>query len=50
MQLKRDTKPREESICRFKNGIRNLTKFYPSTQKSEKFHYNELLLSKVYIV
>ena len=35
----------------FKIGItRNLTKFDPSTQKSPKFHFNGLLLSKADIV
>ena len=37
MKLKSDTKSGEESTCRFKIGIRNLTKFDPSTRKSEKF-------------
>ena len=37
MKLKRDTKFGEESTCRFKIGIRNLTKFDPSTQKSQRF-------------
>ena len=37
MKLKRDTKYVEESTRRFKIGIRNLTKFDPSTQKSQKF-------------
>ena len=50
MKLKRDKKFGEESSCRFKIGIRNLTKFDPTTRKSQKFHFNELLLSKVYIV
>ena len=50
MKLKRDTKFREESICRFKIDIRSLTKFDLSTEKSQKFHFNEVLLSKVYIV
>ena len=50
MQLKRDTKFREESICYFKIGIKNLTKFDPNTRKCKKFHFNELLLSKIYIV
>ena len=36
MKLKWDTKFREESSCRFKIDIRNLTKFDPSTQKSKK--------------
>ena len=39
MKLKRDTKFREESICRFKIGIRNLSKFDSSTQKSQKFSF-----------
>ena len=50
MQLKSDAKFREEPICRFKIGISNLTKFDPSTRKCKKFHFNEVLLSKVYIV
>ena len=37
MKLKRDTKFGEESACRFKIGIRNLTNFDLSTQKSQKF-------------
>ena len=37
MKLKRDAKFREESICRFKIGIRNLTDFDLSTQKSQRF-------------
>ena len=36
MKLKRDTKFGEESACRFKIGIRNLTNFDLSTQKSQK--------------
>ena len=36
MKLKRDTKFGEESTCHFKIGIRNLTKFDPSTRKSKK--------------
>ena len=50
MKLKRYIKFGEESICRFKIGIRNLTKFDPTTRKSQKFHFNELFLRKVYIV
>ena len=37
MKLKRDTKFGEESTRRFKIGIKNLTKFDPSTQKPQKF-------------
>ena len=37
MKLKRDTKFGEESTRSFKIGISNLTKFDPSTQKSQRF-------------
>ena len=37
MKLKRDTKFEEESTCRFKIDIKNLTNFDLSTQKSQKF-------------
>ena len=37
MKLKRDTKFGEESTCRFKTGIRNLTNFDLSTGKSQKY-------------
>ena len=50
MKLKKDTKFGEESTCRFKIDIRNLTNFDPSTQKFQNFHFNGLLLGKVYIV
>ena len=36
MKLKRDTKFGEESTCRFKVDIRNLTNFDLSTWKSQK--------------
>ena len=36
MKLKRDTKFGEESTCRFKIDIRNLTNFDLSAQKSQK--------------
>ena len=39
MKLKRDTKFGEESTCRFKIGIKSLTEFDPSTQKSQKFSF-----------
>ena len=39
MKLKRDTKFGEESTPRFKIGIRNLTKFDPSTRESQKFSF-----------
>ena len=37
LKLKRNTIFVEESTCRFKIGIRNLTNFDPSTQKFQKF-------------
>ena len=37
MKLKRDTKFREESICRFKINIRNFRNFDLSTQKTQRF-------------
>ena len=37
MKLKRDKKFGEESTCRFKIGIRNVTNFDLSTLKSKKF-------------
>ena len=37
MKLKRDTKFGEESSCRFKIGIRNLTHFDRNTQKPQRF-------------
>ena len=36
MKLKRDTEFVEESTCRFKINIRNLTNFDLSTQNSQK--------------
>ena len=50
MKVKRYTKFGEESTCRFKIDINNLTNVNLSTQKSQKFHFNSLLLSRVYIV
>ena len=35
--LKNDAKFEEESACQFKVGMRNLTYFDPSTQKTLKF-------------
>ena len=37
MKLQRNTKFGEESICRFKIDIRNLTNFDLKTRKSKKF-------------
>ena len=49
MKLKRDGKLKEESTCRFKIDIRNLTDFDLS-KSLKNFHFNRLLLGKVYIV
>ena len=37
MKLKKDTKFGEESTCRLKNGVRNLTNFDVSARKSKRF-------------
>ena len=39
MKLKRDTKSGEESNCRLKICIRNLSNFDLSAQKSQKFSF-----------
>ena len=36
MKMKNDAKFEQELTCQFKIDIRNLTNFYPSTQKSQK--------------
>ena len=36
MKMKNDTKFEEELTCQFKIDMKNLTNFYPSTQKSQK--------------
>ena len=37
MTMKNDAKFEKELTCQFKIERRNLTNFYPSTQKSQKF-------------
>ena len=37
MTIKNDAKFEEELTCQFKIDMRNLTNFYPSTRKSQKF-------------
>ena len=49
MKMKNYAKFEEELTCHFKVDMRNLTNFDPSTLKSQKFHFNGLLLSKVCI-
>ena len=50
MTLKNDAKFEKKLTCCFKIDMKNLTNFDPSTQKSKKFHFNGLLLNKVYNV
>ena len=49
MKLNRATKFGEESTCRFKIAMRNLTNFDLSKSLKD-FYFNGLLLSKVHIV
>ena len=37
MRIKNDAKFEEDLTCQFKTDMRNLTKFDPSAQKSQKF-------------
>ena len=37
MKMKNDAKIEEELTCQFKTHLRDLTNFYPSIQKSQKF-------------
>ena len=48
MTLKGDAKFKGKLTCGLKNDIRNLVGFHVSSQKSEHFHINGHLLSKVY--
>ena len=47
MKLKRDTKGGEESTCRFKIDIKNLTYFNLSTRKCQNRNFDKIVLSKV---
>ena len=49
MTLKRNAKFEEKLICCFKND-KNLLNFDLSTQNSQNFHFDWLLLCKVYKV
>ena len=40
----------EEPTCCCKNDMRNLVNFHTSTVKSQNWHFDGLLLSKVYDV
>ena len=50
MTMKNDAKFEEELTCQFKIDMRNLTNFDLSARSLKGFHFNGLLLSKVYIV
>ena len=50
MALKNDAKFGEELTCCFKIDMRDWANFGPNTGKSKKLHFNEFLLSKVYIL
>ena len=48
MTLKGDAKFKGKLTRGLKNDIRNLVNFHVSIRKSEKLHFDELLLSKAY--
>ena len=50
MTLKSDAKFEEKLILGTKNDTKNLVNFNVSSGKSENFHFDVLLLSKVYYV
>ena len=50
MILKNDAKFEEKLILGTKNDTKNLVNFNVSSGKSENFHFDLLLLSKVYYV
>ena len=47
MTLKSDAKFEEKLTCGLENDMRNLAKFQPSTQKSQNWDFDGILLSKV---
>ena len=50
MTLKSDAKFEEKLTLDSKNDMKNLVNFNASSDKSENFHFDVLLLSKVYYV
>ena len=50
MTLKSDAKFEEKLTLDSKNDMTNLVNFNASSDKSENFHFDVLLLSKVYYV
>ena len=47
MELKSDAKFEEKLICGLENDIRNLANFYQSTQKSQNWHFDGILIYRV---
>ena len=47
MKLKSDAKFEEKLTCGFENDMKNLTNFYQSTEKSQNWDFDAILLSKV---
>ena len=47
MTLKNDKTFKEEMTCRFKTDMRNLANFHQSTEKSQNWDFDVILLSKV---
>ena len=47
MTLKSDAKFEEKLTCGLENDMRNLANFYQSTQKSQNWDFDGILLSKV---
>ena len=50
MKLTSDVKFKGKLTCGLKNDMRNLVNFHASSQKSEIFYFDGLLLSKIYRV
>ena len=48
MTLKADANVKGKLTCGSKNNIRNAVNFHASSCKCEKFHFDQILLSKVY--
>ena len=47
MTLNNDAKFEEKITCCLENDMRNFANFYQSTQKSQNWNFDKILLSKV---
>ena len=47
MTMKSDAKLERKLICGLENDTRNLTNFHQTTQNSQNWDFNDILLSKV---